>query len=176
MCSGPTSRRSAGASTQGLCSEGNCAWFPCLFLPRESTNPFRTMSPHFQVARGPVIYVLSGPTLRAHKHTQAHTTISQMTLDAQESGSPFKDSRKTLFAFPCFLEGGVCMHVCVFAGVCRSVGVASCQMEPVPRQGTGPASRGRRAEDGANLHVCGRSCFTSERGRPALAVYEQPWQ
>lgn len=54
--------------------------------------------------------------------------------------SPFKDLRKTLFAFPCFLEGYVRVHVCVraFAGmccVCVCVSVlcmymAHCQVEP----------------------------------------------
>ena len=39
---------------------------------------------------------------------------------------PFKDLRKTLFAFPCFLEGYVRVHVCVRACVCRYVWVCEC--------------------------------------------------
>lgn len=35
---------------------------------------------------------------------------------------PFRDSRKTLFAFPCFLEGRVCVHTaCVCLQVCVCV-------------------------------------------------------
>ena len=50
---------------------------------------------------------------------------------------PFRDSRKTRLAFPCFLEGRVCVHtacVCLQVCVCVCVSVlcvcvAHCQVE-----------------------------------------------
>ena len=37
---------------------------------------------------------------------------------------PFRDARKTLLAFPCFLEGRVCVHT---ACVCLQVCVCVCE-------------------------------------------------
>lgn len=72
---------------------------------------------------------------------------------------PFRDSRKTLFAFPCFLEGRVCVHTtCVCLQVC--VCVSECAVRVCgtlsgrtvfPREG----SRGRGGGLDIALHtVC----------------------
>ena len=43
------------------------------------------------------------------------------------------------------------MHKCVFAGVCGSVRVAGCQVEPCAQAGHWAGERRKSAKDGADL-------------------------